>query len=489
MFLSLTRSCGAALLACLAAVSSVRGQEAPSRSSEAAGPRQSGVTDSAAAAPADPSRKEKTESSQDDLFASLGVQIQPHVLALAQIRARMRASVEQMPNYTCQESIRRERTRAERHGGRATKLRRISSDKVRVDVAFVDRGELYSWPGADRFEETPLSELVGFGMLSTGDFASIARTLFVDRNGRFSYVGEVDFAGSRALRYDFRVPLFRSGYSIHHETGDVEVEYGGAIWADADTKDLIRIETRVEDAPPPLMLSGVINQLDYERVRIGGKDFQLPKRAYLETHYRSGERNHNRIEFSNCRQFGAQSELSFTESDDEPAAASPASAEEFSLPPGVSVRLRLETEIDSKTSYAGDELRATVTRAVTDRDDVLLPKGAVVIGRLRRIERFFEPNNYFIVGLSFNRVEFDGKWAHFTATMTAISKIPGLKGEFAKPGGTTTTPIAKGPILPNIERRETFSGVPLEDTAELDIPGKRVRISAGHRMVWTTRYR
>ncbi len=486
MSLSLTRRCGAAILACLAAAVSVPGQDSPSRTSETIVPRQTVGTDHA---PAHPSPQEKTASPQADLFASLGVRLPPDVLALAEIGRRIRLSIERMPNYTCRESIHREKARAEGGGRRATKFHPISTDKVTVDVAFVNGTELYSWPGAERFEETPLSELVGFGMLSTGDFASVARALFIDRIGHFSYVGEVDFQGRRALRYDFHVPLFRSGYSIYHDTGEVRVEYGGSIWADAGTKDLMRIETRVEDAPPPLAVSRVINQLDYERIRIGGREFQLPRRASLETHFPIGARNHNRIEFSHCREFGVQSELSFAESGDEAEVTSAPATEEFSLPPGVPVPLRLDTAIHSATAGAGDELRATVTQAVEKDGKLLLPMGAVAVGRLRRVERFFEPNKYYILGLAFDRVEFGTKWAHFNATLTEIGKIPGLTGDFAKSGGTVTIPTASGPALPNIEKRETFTGVPPSATAELEIWAKKVRISTGHRMVWTTRER
>ena len=375
MSLALTRRFGVAILACLAAISSVRGQ------GTTAVPRKIGVTD-AAPAPADPSPQEETESSPDDFFASLGVYIEPDVMALAEIGRRMRLSIKQMPNYTCLQSIRREKSRPGRRAERSVDWLPVSSDTVKIDVAFVDGSELYSWPGARRFDETSLPDLVGFGMVSTGNFASIGRALFLDQSGLFSHVGEVDFEGRRALRYDFRVPLFGSGYSIHHDKGEVTVEYSGSIWADAGSKDLIRIETRVEDAPPPLLVSRVISHLDYERVRIGGKDFQLPKRAYLETHFKMGGRNHNEIEFSNCRQFGAQSELSFAESGGEADLTSLSATEEFSLPSGVSVALRLATTIDSATASAGDQLRATLTQAVEQDGNLLLPKGAIVTGRL-----------------------------------------------------------------------------------------------------------
>lgn len=482
MSLALTRRFGVAILACLAAISSVRGQ------GTTAVPRKIGVTD-AAPAPADPSPQEETESSPDDFFASLGVYIEPDVMALAEIGRRMRLSIKQMPNYTCLQSIRREKSRPGRRAERSVDWLPVSSDTVKIDVAFVDGSELYSWPGARRFDETSLPDLVGFGMVSTGNFASIGRALFLDQSGLFSHVGEVDFEGRRALRYDFRVPLFGSGYSIHHDKGEVTVEYSGSIWADAGSKDLIRIETRVEDAPPPLLVSRVISHLDYERVRIGGKDFQLPKRAYLETHFKMGGRNHNEIEFSNCRQFGAQSELSFAESGGEADLTSLSATEEFSLPSGVSVALRLATTIDSATASAGDQLRATLTQAVEQDGNLLLPKGAIVTGRLRRVERIYEPHSYFIIEFTFDRVETGTKWAHFIATMTDHGKIPDLREDFAASDGTITIPTARGPALPNAKRRETVSGPRPAGAVKLEIWGEKIRIPAGHPMVWITRER
>ena len=412
----------------------------------------------------------------------------------------MRESIEQVPNYTCLQTIRRERIGARKRKGRKGKLRPDgvmefkgalpldSADTVKIDVAFADGKELYSWPGAKHFEEKPLPKIVGFGTVSTGDFVTLARTLFVNRNGQFSYVGEVDFKGRRTLRYDFRVPLFRSGYSITDAGSTATVGYSGSIWADADTKDLLRIEEKVEDVPPPLTISRVINQLDYESVFVGGKEFQLPKRAHLTTHFQNGAENHNWVEFSNCREFGARSELSFADAPEEPVMTADLAPEEIALPPGVSLRLRLETAIDSATSSAGDELRATVRRAVKNQGKVVVPKGAVAVGRLRRLESFSEPRDHFVVAFVFDRIEFGTKWVKLNAVLTDIAAFPGLSGEFGKSRSVSTNSRTLGLLFPTTQTVETesYRALALPGTVELYVRSKKFRIPAGHRMIWTT---
>ena len=501
MSLSLPRSCGPAILACVAAISPVRAQDneaAPS--AEATVSQQADVSESGATALGNPSPKAKDGSPREDLLTSLGVRISPEVLALAEIIRRMRRSVEQMPNYTCLQTIRRVRVGEKKRKRGKGKLRPDgfmehkgalpldSTDTVKIDVAFADGKELYSWPGARRFEDRPLPEIVGFGTVSTGDFAAHARTLFVNRNGQFSYVGEVDFKGRRAIRYDFRVPLFRSGYSITDAGGEATVGYGGSIWADADTKDLLRIEAKVEDVPPSLTMSQVINRLDYETVRIGGKEFQLPKRAHLATYFQTGAENHNWVEFSGCREFGAQSELSFTDTPKELVITTDLDPEEFALPPGVSLRLRLETAINSATSSTGDELRATVTRAVKHQGKVVIPRGAVAVGRLRRLESFSEPRDHFVVAFAFDRVEFGTKWVKLNAVLTDIAAFPGLSGEFGKSRSVSTNSRTLGLLFPTTQTVETenYSALALPGAAELYVRSKKFRIPAGHRMVWTT---
>ena len=76
------------------------------------------------------------------------------------------------------------------------------------------------------------------------------------------------------------------------------------------------------------------------------------------------------------------------------------------LPGGLSIPLRLDLPIDSQHAAVGDEIRAVVSKAVRFGDQVLLPRGALVKGVIRRLDRHSGNLPYFEVGLEFNEAEY-----------------------------------------------------------------------------------
>src|SRR5208337_2964305 len=102
--------------------------------------------------------------------------------------------IKRLPNYACVQTITRsvyipaspnkrpprceDIIRDRNSGKRNLKLR--SLDRLRVDVAIVDKREMYSWVGATQFEESDLSKLVGGGQTVMGDFGSLVLSVFND---------------------------------------------------------------------------------------------------------------------------------------------------------------------------------------------------------------------------------------------------------------------------------------------------------------------
>src|SRR5690242_4656882 len=134
-------------------------------------------------------------------------ELPPGVLLLSKIKRTMKAALENVPNYTCMQTIEREQL-----GHNARAFKRL--DTVRLEVAELGEKELYSWPGASKFEERSLSDFAGVGMVGSGIFALHARTVFMNNGGTFEYRGEDQFQGRPAYRYEFRVPYMFSGYTI-----------------------------------------------------------------------------------------------------------------------------------------------------------------------------------------------------------------------------------------------------------------------------------
>jgi hypothetical protein len=58
----------------------------------------------------------------------------------------------------------------------------------------------------------------------------------------------------------------------------------------------------------------------------------------------------------------------------------------YQLPPGTKIRLRMETEINSKVSSAGDTFITRVILPVVVRNAVILPAGTIIEGRVTKAE-------------------------------------------------------------------------------------------------------
>src|ERR1700694_3900221 len=133
-------------------------------------------------------------------------ELAPEVLLLAHIKAKMADNLARLPNYTCTETI-------ERSTRRAPSRRFEMLDTVRLEVALVEGNEMFGWPGAKRIDESDITKLVS-GTIGNGDFALMARNLFLTNSAQFKYAGETDLEGRRAARFDYVVPLIASGYRL-----------------------------------------------------------------------------------------------------------------------------------------------------------------------------------------------------------------------------------------------------------------------------------
>ena len=161
-------------------------------------------------------------------------------------------------------------------------------DTLRLEVALVNGEELFSWPGAGKFEEKGIGEIVAGGTTTTGDFAAHARTVFVSKLPTFTYAGEEVRQNRSVVRYDYQVAAFISGYDVRVGEKRATVASRGSFWADRETRDVLRLEVRADEIPPELGLSGVITGIDYGKVRIANSDFLLPQRVEVVASYTSG---------------------------------------------------------------------------------------------------------------------------------------------------------------------------------------------------------
>src|SRR5437879_4950698 len=201
--------------------------------------------------------------------------------------------------------------------------------------------ELYSWPGANKFEDRDITEMINSGTVANGGFATELRSVLVNNVSIITWHGEENVFGRinepypvkrSVVRWDYRIPYNQSGWILKDGGRQGRVSEAGSFWMDAESLELLRLEANAEEIPPDLPLAAVKDTLDYTPVRFGSQDLLLPQSAELVVTTADGQQRRNVSEFSHCREFTAQTTVSFNS----PAALTDKPATpvtEISLPP------------------------------------------------------------------------------------------------------------------------------------------------------------
>jgi len=354
------------------------------------------------------------------LTSSLGLgqaDLPPEAVRLAAVKQKMAAFLARVPDYTCVETI--DRSVEKSASGRAT-----SMDRLRVDIAYIDNKEVYSWPGAGSFEEKRLAELVGNGMVSDGDFALHTGNIFTRDGAQITFARDEVVLGHKAARYDFIIPSLSSAWILRSSAVTGGVGSRGSFWIDADRLDLLRLELDAQGIPAGLAIGAVHVSVDYAKVRVGGADVSIPQSAETVLDDTNGTRFLNHVDFTGCREYHVQSSISF-DTESKNAEARSRTLQNMAVPSKLLLLLQLDNPIDSATAAQGDLVRAKLERDVRTDDGVLIPRGALVTGRIRRMEKFDQPHPHWVFGVELTAIDFDSKIGEIAGTLEHIDPIHG----------------------------------------------------------------
>lgn len=403
----------------------------------------------------------------------------PEVLLLSKAMKHNRESIKELSNYTCLETIGRLRKKA-----RGKAFERV--DTVRVEVGKAGNREMFSWPGG-KFEEKSLGELVGVGLLGDGAFSLFADDLFVVRAATVTYGGLEQISGRGAVRFDYAVSPLLSRLTLRTASGAGDVTYAGSFWVDKQTFDLVRIDATAVDLPPQLGLTAVRVRVDYSAVQIDGRQSAIPQSGIIETVKSDGDTDRNEIDFTHCRKFEAETALITDADAPAPRAETRLAGSTLTLPAGLAIPLRLNA-IETKSARIGDPVSAVVDADVTEKRRVLIRKGAVVRGRVRRIETRAAAIPYLLVGLEFSEIEAGEDRFRFTARLESIQDAGGIAmwhedrkkhTKLNQPNGVGTGGTVETTI------RESFDN-PLPGVGYLYLESAPFEVPNGFRMAWRT---
>ncbi len=379
-------------------------------------------------------------------------------IRLARIRSHMSINLTGLPNYTCLQTIERSRRRA-----RSRKFELY--DTLRMEVALVSGKELFSWPGSGKFEDRDIHELVGSGTFGNGNFAIHSRSVFLSNAPTFQYDGVREEQGRKLFRYSYDVPQMLSGYRVRSGDKEAIVAYHGYFLADEESLDLVRLEVVTDEIPPALQIATTTSTMHYARVRIGSGEFLLPQSSLLTITDITGGESQNRIEFTGCRQYATESFVSFAEpSTVEPAAAAPP-PQHIDVASGLLLELYLQTPVKFSGTAIGDPINALLGNNVRRDGKVVLPKGAVVKGRITGLSKTPGRNGEILnITLLFSEIEFQGGFGSLSAELVEVT-----------PNALAGTRVAVWPRNPEQPGQGTLS-----------LSGNRQELSKGYRMLWRT---
>jgi hypothetical protein len=342
-----------------------------------------------------------------------------HVALLNQARAKIVENIERLPKYTCLQTVHRSRFQmfpavqvsscghvAISSSAKVRPQMMLAwTDRFKLEVTVSDGAEIFSWAGAQHFQSEDLEKIVGAGMTGTGDFGPFLISIFGGRGSQYDYLGLVQDKAQAFALYRYHVPVSASRYQFKAGSEPenlVTMAYDGKFWIDTQNAELSRMTIEVPHPPSGSQTCRIETTIDYRRARIGRSDFLLPQLTVLKVWDADAERHENRIEYASCREF--QSESVFRTDLDASPGGSEISKSPVTIPPGITIKIALRSKIDSESSFAGDAIEGQLLNAI----GTLVPKGALVHGRIVRFAQEYQPSNYYALGLKFHSIEVNG---------------------------------------------------------------------------------
>jgi hypothetical protein len=343
---------------------------------------------------------------------------------LRRVTAKILAAGERIPNYTCVETVNRDFFRPEaatlpracalvmeerQHPGLAMVLHPHSTDRLRLDVAMMESGEIFSWVGASRFDDAWADHLADNGPLATGAFAGYLAVVFGQDSRTFTFEKNTVVDGRSLMQYSFAVEAAASHYRVRAGNLWVFVAYDGTIQVDPHTEEVVGMTVRTLEMPAATNVCQTTTTVDFGTAHIGGVDFPLATRTLHRFLLPDGEEMENTTTFVNCREYKGESAIRFDEgAPGSGTAAGNAPSSSPGIPAGLRFTLELTEPIPTDTAAAGDPFVGKLVEPLRDGKRTWAPAGAFVQGRLLRVQSVHRPPTEVILVLKPESVENKG---------------------------------------------------------------------------------
>jgi hypothetical protein len=247
-------------------------------------------------------------------------------MVLDQARAKIATAMKRLPKYACVQTIDRsyyaspksrpgetscDQMSADRKNGQKS-LRLEKTDRLRLDVAQGLETEIHSRPGASRFDLTELHQIVDSGPFGTGSFGGYLVDIFDNDGTQYDYEGQRTTGNRSVYVYGYAVAQSVSHYEIEDGASWFTTAYSGTFEVDPETFEIGRLTVHTSELPVETHICHADSTMDYQRVEIGDGSFLLPGRTRLQLMLRDGQETDNTTVYTSCREFHAESAVSFS---------------------------------------------------------------------------------------------------------------------------------------------------------------------------------
>ena len=271
----------------------------------------------------------------------------------------------------------------------------VESDRLRLDVAVGANGEMFSWHGQKSFQTEEIDRLVTAGPVSSGNYFSFLASIFVESVAKIDFVGFRKDGDRQVAVFQYAVPLAKSGFETRTSLGKATIGYHGEFTVDLANRELEQLEIVADDLPESAFVYRYSSKTRYRVTVLNGTALQVPVRVDMNLFYQNHERAEVIAQYQQCHEFKAESVLRFdtATTETENSAAKPT----LPLPSGLSVRIKINSQVDLASAWAGDEVDGELAEDLMDaQGKQIAPVGTTVHGLLVLADTGRRPSSYTV---------------------------------------------------------------------------------------------
>ncbi|MGA2436104.1 MAG: hypothetical protein ABSG25_12545, partial [Bryobacteraceae bacterium] len=246
------------------------------------------------------------------------------------------------------------------------------------------------------------------------------------------------------------------------------VGYHGSFWVDPHSLELLRLEVHADAIPAEVKLISSAITVEYAPILIGNRKFLLPAVAQLQVIKADRQLAKNEIAYSRCHALTAGSTPAFDQAHPQVLAQDEAKPETVD---GIVLDTELTTPIIVRTAAVGDLIQARVRKEVKTSSGRIIPKGALIDGRILRLEsvRLFT-HYHFVPFYIYNLLEVE------LSTLRSLDTSLPIQGVVEHWRGVYTPSIQTGSIN---HFKTAFADVTSQEVVSAGLPAGTIPFLSG----------